>query len=93
MHLVDVSAAALDLATPHARRARRDDLAIVTHQATYESGLVDAMARGRRRGRTLTLFLGSNIGNFDPPGADAFLRGDPRRARRPATRCCSAPIS
>ena len=23
----------------------------------------------------LTLFLGSNIGNFDPPGADAFLRG------------------
>src|SRR4029079_11989578 len=25
-------------------------------------------------GRTLVLFLGSNIGNFDPPGADAFLR-------------------
>ena len=23
----------------------------------------------------LVLFLGSNIGNFDPPGADAFLRG------------------
>ena len=23
----------------------------------------------------LALFLGSNIGNFDPPGADAFLRG------------------
>jgi uncharacterized SAM-dependent methyltransferase len=23
----------------------------------------------------LTLFLGSNIGNFDPPGADAFLLG------------------
>src|SRR5439155_4026440 len=26
-------------------------------------------------GRMLALFLGSNIGNFDPPGADAFLRG------------------
>jgi L-histidine Nalpha-methyltransferase len=26
-------------------------------------------------GGTLVLFLGSNIGNFDPPGADAFLRG------------------
>jgi len=25
------------------------------------------------RRRTLTLFLGSNIGNFDPPGADEFL--------------------
>ena len=24
--------------------------------------------------RTLALFLGSNIGNFDPPGAEAFLR-------------------
>ncbi len=26
-------------------------------------------------GRTLVVFLGSNIGNFDPPGADAFLGG------------------
>ena len=33
-------------------------------------------------GRTLVLFLGSNIGNFDPPGADAFLRGI-RAALRP----------
>ena len=30
---------------------------------------------GRGAGRALTLFLGSNIGNFDPPGADAFLLG------------------
>ena len=27
------------------------------------------------------LFLGSNIGNFDPPGADAFLRGIRARSR------------
>jgi uncharacterized SAM-dependent methyltransferase len=26
-------------------------------------------------GRSLVVFLGSNLGNFDPPGADAFLRG------------------
>ena len=26
------------------------------------------------KGHALTLFLGSNIGNFDPPGAHAFLR-------------------
>jgi L-histidine N-alpha-methyltransferase len=79
VHLVDVSAAALDLA----RRTlgtidRADWLEIVTHQATYETGLVDAAAQRRSSpasGRTLTLFLGSNIGNFDPPGADAFLRG------------------
>ena len=36
-------------------------------------GLVDAMAARGPAGRTLTLFLGSNIGNFDPPGADEFL--------------------
>ena len=77
VHLIDVSAAALDLAS---RTLRAVDAArpveIVVHQATYEAGLVEVGA-GRRTsgsgGRTLTLFLGSNIGNFDPPGADAFL--------------------
>jgi L-histidine N-alpha-methyltransferase len=74
VHLVDISAAALDLATRTITALEARDLAIVPHQATYESGLVDAMSR-RSPGRALTLFLGSNIGNFDPPGADAFLRG------------------
>jgi dimethylhistidine N-methyltransferase len=77
VHLIDVSATALDLA----RRTlgaidRADWIEIVTHQATYEAGLVDATAQQRalpHTGRTLTLFLGSNIGNFDPPGADEFL--------------------
>jgi L-histidine Nalpha-methyltransferase len=72
VHLVDVSAAALDLATRTV--ATRDGIDIVTHQEEYESGLAAATARRRRGGRLLTLFLGSNIGNFDPPGADAFLR-------------------
>ena len=81
VHLVDVSAAALDLAarTLHALDL---DLVVASHQATYESGLVDAMARRASNGRTLALFLGSNIGNFDPPGAEAFLRGIRASLRR-----------
>jgi L-histidine Nalpha-methyltransferase len=74
VHLVDISAAALDLAG-RTLSALDADLAVVAHQATYESGLVEAMSGRAAGGRTLTLFLGSNIGNFDPPGAHAFLRG------------------
>src|SRR5262249_35655991 len=73
VHLVDVSAAALTLASRAIGELRVGD--VVTHQATYEAGLEDAVALRGPRGRTLILFLGSNIGNFDPPGADAFLRG------------------
>ena len=74
VHLVDVSAAALALTT-RTLSALDANLRLIPHQATYESGLVDAMALRRSTGRTLTLFLGSNLGNFDPPGADEFLRG------------------
>jgi len=78
VHLIDISAAALELArrTLSALPAS-ESFDIVAHQATYEAGLGQAVAGRRRtadRGRTLTLFLGSNIGNFDPPGADAFIR-------------------
>src|SRR5262249_15101758 len=71
VHLIDVSAAALTLAS----RALADlgVTHVVPHQATYEAGLIEAAAARTRRGRTLMLFLGSNIGNFDPPGADEFL--------------------
>ncbi len=73
LHLIDVSASAL----AGAARALTslDGVYIVTHEATYEAGLREATDEGRRSGRTLALFLGSNIGNFDPPGADAFLAG------------------
>ena len=74
VHLVDVSAAALDLAT-RTLAALEADLTVISHEATYESGLVDAMARRGTTGRALALFLGSNIGNFDRPGAAEFLRG------------------
>jgi len=72
VHLVDVSAAALSLSAR--TLAEIDGVDVVPHQTTYEAGLVEtASARSARPGRTLALFLGSNIGNFDPPGADAFL--------------------
>jgi dimethylhistidine N-methyltransferase len=72
VHLVDVSAAALELSSR--TLAPLDAVRVVAHQATYESGLADA-ARDTVGGRTLALFLGSNIGNFDPPGAEEFVRG------------------
>ena len=69
LHLIDVSPVALETA------ARALDalpnVQIVTHHATYESGL-DAV-RNVRAQPTLALFLGSNIGNFDRPAADALL--------------------
>ena len=71
VQMVDVSAAALDLA--HRTLSALEDAEIVLHEATYEVGLTQIAAERQRAGRTLTLFLGSNIGNFDPPGADAFL--------------------
>lgn len=70
VHLIDVSARALARS-----RQALDKLAGVRtscRQATYEAGLVELPARagGDRR---LVTFLGSNIGNFDPPGAAALL--------------------
>ncbi len=72
VHLVDVSRAALDAAGRVL--AGYADVVVVPHEATYEAGLAEVAGGQRARGRMLTLFLGSNIGNFDPPGADAFLR-------------------
>jgi dimethylhistidine N-methyltransferase len=73
LRLIDVSAVAL----ASAARALRllDEVHVVTYEASYEAGLAEIRAARAGSGRTLTLFLGSNIGNFDPPGADAFLRG------------------
>lgn len=72
VHLVDVSAAAL--ATAARNLSGFDSLRIVTHEADYEVGLLQVAKEAGASGRTLVLFLGSNIGNFDPDGALAFLR-------------------
>jgi L-histidine Nalpha-methyltransferase len=72
VHLIDVSDEALGQATR--ALAVAPDLSVVTHQATYQAGL-SAIGRPRGpNGRTLVVFLGSNIGNFDREGADALLR-------------------
>jgi L-histidine Nalpha-methyltransferase len=73
VHLVDVSPAALDRAA--SVLAARSALTVVAHQATYEAGLSAVGKSSDAAGGTLVAFLGSNIGNYDRPGTDAFLRG------------------
>jgi dimethylhistidine N-methyltransferase len=72
LHLVDVSSSALAQAG-RALEAQRD-VHLVNHKATYEVGLEQFSLVRPAAGRRLALFLGSNIGNFDPPGREAFLR-------------------
>jgi len=72
VHLVDISAAALAKATAALASSA---LTVVSHRATYEAGLAEIGRTSDAAGHTLIVFLGSNIGNFDPPGVDAFLRG------------------
>lgn len=73
VHLIDVSAAALSAAAR--TLSAIPDVHVVTHQAPYEVGLAEVTHERPEGGRTVALFLGSNIGNFDRPGADAFLLG------------------
>ena len=49
---------------------------------SYLEGLQEAAARRRPDQTLLVLFLGSSIGNFDPPAAENFLR-DIRRHLKP----------
>ena len=72
LRLVDISPSALDAATR--TLTTLPNVNVVTYPETYEAGLVQA-AGDTHAGRALVLFLGSNIGNFDRPGAEEFLRG------------------
>ena len=74
LRLVDISPSALELSS-HVLAAM-PNVDIATYEAEYEAGLAIAAAE-TRSGSALALFLGSNIGNFDRPGAAAFL-GDIR---------------
>ena len=69
VHLVDLSASALEMASRALSRLPGVDVA--AHEAEYLEGVraATSVARGRR----LVLFLGSNIGNFDPAESRAFL--------------------
>ncbi|OFW08409.1 MAG: dimethylhistidine N-methyltransferase [Acidobacteria bacterium RIFCSPLOWO2_02_FULL_67_36] len=73
VHLVDLSASALELSSRVL--APLDGVRASAHRLSYEEGLREATRAISGSGRTLVLFLGSNIGNFDPPAADAFMRG------------------
>jgi dimethylhistidine N-methyltransferase len=70
VHLIDISSQALEQTE---QRLTRLHLSVVGHQSTYEDGLRSAAAARVNGGRMLVLLLGSNIGNFDPPAAAAFL--------------------
>jgi dimethylhistidine N-methyltransferase len=71
-HLIDVSSTAL--ADSIGALEHLPAVQAVAHEASYETGLLETRDLPPPGGRTLTLFLGSNIGNFDPPGAQEFLR-------------------
>src|SRR4029078_3802362 len=49
------------------------DLFVFPHQDRYEDGLRRTASSRLPGQRDCVLFLGSNSGNFDPPGAAAFL--------------------
>jgi dimethylhistidine N-methyltransferase len=71
VQLVDISGAALRAATD---RVRPLAASVLTHQGTYEQGL-SKLTAARPVGRAMMiLFLGSNIGNFDPGPAHELLR-------------------
>ena len=71
VHLIDISPAALRSA--RARLAVLPTMPVTTFQGTYEQGL-SRLATHHGQGAWLVLFLGSNLGNFDPPAARALLR-------------------
>ena len=70
-HLIDLSHAALVRAAQTVGLTAGVDVDVTMHEATYEEGLLALPADDTAP--TLVAFLGSNIGNFDPPGATAFL--------------------
>lgn len=72
VRLVDISPTALELSAR--TLGGLSDVSVVGHRAPFGPGLRDAVARRPMQGSMLVLFLGSNIGNFHPAAAEAFLR-------------------
>ena len=77
---IDISAAALIKC--HQELGHIGAINIVGLEKSYLEGLQEAAARRRTDQTLLVLFLGSTIGNFDPPAAENFLR-DIRRHLKP----------
>jgi L-histidine N-alpha-methyltransferase len=72
LHLIDISPAALELASHTLGELPRTRVS--TSRATYEDGLRELPHRRPAHGRAMVLFLGSNIGNFEPHVATALLQ-------------------
>jgi L-histidine Nalpha-methyltransferase len=77
---IDISAAALIKC--HQELGNVGAISIVGLEKSYLEGLQEAAVRRRPDQTLLVLFLGSSIGNFDPPAAQNFLR-DIRRHLKP----------
>src|SRR5262245_50459274 len=77
---IDISAAAL--LKCHQELGNVGSISIVGLEKSYLEGLQEAAARRQPNQALLVLFLGSTIGNFDPPAAEKFLR-DIRRHLSP----------
>lgn len=71
VQLIDISPTALESSSRALRRFRQ--LSIVGHRANYANGLRRVAASRKDDVMTLVLFLGSNIGNLDPPADEEFL--------------------
>ncbi len=70
VHIVDISEKALADATD---RLAKLNIPLMTHHAVYEDGLRAALTSRGPESRAMVLFLGSNIGNFDPEAAHTLL--------------------
>lgn len=71
VHLIDLSSSALEQSEQ--RLGRLEHFSVIEHRLTYEEGLRRASRRRLVDGPMLVLFLGSNLGNFDPEVAADFL--------------------
>ena len=71
IQLVDISPAALDMAQYRLEAIGYHN--VLAHQSTYEEGLVQIARSRPPDGALILLFLGSNLGNFDPPVARELL--------------------
>jgi dimethylhistidine N-methyltransferase len=71
VQLIDISPTALEASTRALRPFRQ--LSVFGHRTTYANGLRRVAGLRRDGAASLVLFLGSNIGNLDPPADERFL--------------------
>lgn len=71
VHLIDISPAAL--ADASYKLAQMPNVDVTTHATTFIAGLESLRDNPAPGSRRLVLFLGSNIGNFEPPAANELL--------------------